>query len=178
MTKSAFPVFLVAALSVPSASFAEGDSGGVSREQYEKKHVLHQGDTGDDKAIERCLSAWHNHPFKDKSDKRYRVMETTVKVMGIGNDVRDSDATSYPQLILIKPSVKVMSKQTYELMNPNGWYCFKSNVTVMGKSVIKAHCNTRIADSTESVAVLGKNEDSKGGVTVLGKTEIERVGCK
>lgn len=161
---------------LPLSAMAEEE--GATREQYEKKHHLHQGDEGDDKAIERCLANWNNHPFQNKADKRYRVIQTSVKVLGIGGDITDNDSTSYPQLVLIKPSVKVMSKQTYTFTNPNGWYCFKSNVTVMGKSVIKAHCNARIADSTNSVEVLGKNDQDKGGVTVLGKTEIQRFGCK
>lgn len=151
---------------------------GASKDAYEKKHHLYQGDVEDDKAINRCLANWNTHPFKEKNDRRYRVVETSVKVLGIGSDVEDNDATSYPQLILIKPSVKVMSKTTFTFNNPNGWYCFKSNVTVLGKSVINATCNARIADSTNSVAVMGKNEGSGGGVTVLGKTEVNRIGCK
>jgi len=150
----------------------------ISKEEYQKKHHLYRGDDGDDKAINRCLANWNNHPFKDDKDKRYRVIETSVKVLGVGSDISDKDVTSYPQLILIKPSVKVLSKTNYRLSNPNGWYCFKSNVTVLGKSVISAHCNARIADSTNSVEILGKNEGDKGGVTVLGKTEVKRFDCK
>jgi len=151
---------------------------GISKGDYEKKHHLHQGDPGDDKAISRCLANWNTHPFKNSKDKRYRFIETSVKVLGVGSDVVDNEATSFPQLILIKPSVKVMSNTIFKLGNPNGWYCFKSNVTVLGKSVINAHCTARIADSTNSVEVLGKNEGEKGGVTVLGKTEIKRFDCK
>ncbi len=165
-------IFLTIGLS--QAALAEG----ISKEEYEKKHHLYQGDEGDDKAINRCLANWNNHPFKNDKEKRYRVIETSVKVLGVGSDINDNDVTSYPQLILIKPSVKVLSKTSYRFANPNGWYCFKSNVTVLGKSAIGAHCNARIADSTDSVEVLGKNDGDKGGITVLGKTEVTRFDCK
>lgn len=160
-----------------SSGFA-AENEGTAKDQYEKMHHLFQGDVEDDKAINRCLASWNTHPFKEKNDRRYRVLETSVKVLGIGGDVEDVDATSYPQLILIKPSVQVMSKATFTFKNPNGWYCFKSNVTVLGKAVINAVCNAHIADSTNSVAVMGKNEGKGGGVTVLGKTEVNRIDCK
>lgn len=169
---------LLSGLSLGLAATTALAVNGMNREEYGKRHHLYSGDKGDDKAINRCLANWNNHPFTKDSDKKYRVVETSVKVLGIGGDVVDDDVTSYPQLILIKPSVKVMSKTTYKFHNPNGWYCFKSNVTVLGKSVIEASCNARIADANNSVEVLGKNEGDKGGVTVLGKTEIKRIDCK
>jgi hypothetical protein len=131
---------------------------------------------GDDQAINRCLTHWNNHPFKTEAQKRYRIMNTSVKVMGIGGDTVDQTTTSYPQLVLVEPSVNVMSKAVFELMNPNGWYCFKSNVNVMSKTIINTHCHAQLADSRSGATVLGSGDDSgKGGVTVLGKTKINRI---
>lgn len=146
---------------------------------YEQKYGLtHFNAAGENNVLTRCLRNWGEHPFKTDKQKRYREMEVSVKVLGIGGNVADKAVTDYPQLILIKPTIKVLSKQTITLMNPNGWYCFKSNVTVLGKGIIEAHCKAKLAESSKGVAVMGKNDESgKGGVTVLGKSVIKRVGC-
>ncbi len=134
---------------------------------------------GDDAAVRRCLDAWgEKQPFKGKELPKYRVLAANVKVMGIGGNTADTEATKDPALVLVKPSVAVMSKQTLKLTNPNGWYCLKANVTVMAKTVLEVGCATKVADSNAGVAVLGSNDAGTGhGVTVLGKTELKRVGC-
>ena len=66
---------------------------------------------------------------------------------------------------------------TLELLNPNGWYCFKSNVNVMGSLRIKAACKAHLASAHDGTTVLGSNSDNKS-VTVLGSTHVELVGCE
>ena len=62
------------------------------------------------------------------------MLGSSVNVLGIGGDVVDDVATPDPQLMLVKPSVNVLTKGRLRLMNPNGWYCFESAVTVLAKS--------------------------------------------
>jgi hypothetical protein len=81
-----------------------------------------------------------------------------------------------PSLILVNPGVNVMGGTRVELLNPNGWYCFRSNVNVMGRLSIRAHCKAHFASAHDAVTVLGSNQADKS-VTVLGKTQIELVGC-
>jgi hypothetical protein len=129
--------------------------------------------------ISSCLKSWGTHPFG--ADPKFKTLTTSVKVFGIGKDTIDSDVTDAPALIMVSPGVNVMGGSTISLLNPNGWYCFRSNVNVMGGLTIKAHCNAKLASSTEGATVMGSNPDQskeQKGVTVLGSSTIERVGCK
>ncbi len=134
----------------------------------------------DEYAIARCLEAWGTkHPFHGKRNPPFKTLSANVKVFGIGAAIVDDEPTREPRLVLVNPAVAVMSKSTMRLLNPNGWYCLKSNVTVMSKTVIELACDANIADSRDGVAVLGSNVEGTGkGVTVMGKTELRRVGCK
>lgn len=127
-----------------------------------------------DSSIQACLKAWGNTPFGKNA--KYRTMQTSVKVFGIGKSTSDNNATSSPELVLVNPDVNVMGGSTIELMNPNGWYCLRSTVNVMGGLNIKTHCNTHLANAKDGATVLGNSNEDKG-VTVMGTTKIERVGC-
>ncbi len=128
-------------------------------------------------AVKACLEVWGDqHPFKDDSKLRFRVLESSVKVFGIGADIGDQDETADPQLILVRPGVNVMGKLTFRLMNPKGWYCFEKNVTVMAKSEMTVACTAQVASAGPGATVLGSSP-GKGGTTVMGKTTFERK-CK
>jgi hypothetical protein len=127
-------------------------------------------------AIKSCLAAWGEHPFGTE-EPRYKVLSSSVKVLGVGAEVTDETETGQPQLVLVKPSVNVLTKGSFRLMNPNGWYCFASNVTVLAKSEITAHCRAHLASSRDGVTVGGGNKGTEG-VTVLGKAVVKRVGCE
>lgn len=126
-------------------------------------------------SIHRCLKAWGKHPFG--SNPEYRTLSTSVKVFGIGQSSNDTEVTSSPQLVMVNAGVNVMGGSEIELLNPNGWYCLKSNVNVMGGMTIKTHCKSHLASAVEGVTVLGSNSNNKA-VTVMGKTTVELVGCK
>jgi hypothetical protein len=127
----------------------------------------------DNTDIEACLRAWGKHPFG--KNPNYRTLKSGVKVVGIGANTKDVAITEKPELVLVKASVSVMSGQSFELMNPNGWYCIKGPVTVMGKAKITAHCKAQLANSDDGVAVLGSSDNQTGGVAVLGKIQVERT---
>jgi hypothetical protein len=128
-----------------------------------------------DGSIVSCLKAWGEHPFG--KNPKYKTLATSVKVFGIGEDTKDLEVTSSPSLVLINPGVNVMGGSTVELLNPNGWYCFRTNVNVMGGLNIKLHCKAHLASSTGGTTVLGTDSD-KNSVTVMGSTEVERVDCE
>jgi hypothetical protein len=128
-------------------------------------------------AIRSCLAAWGEHPFPNAEEPSFKVLSPSVKVLGVGRDVTDETETDQPQLVLVKPSVSVLTKSNFRLMNPNGWYCFTANVTVLAKSEITAHCRAHLASSRDAVTVAGGNKGTEG-VTVLGKAVVKRVGCE
>ena len=131
--------------------------------------------TEDGGSISNCLKVWGEHPFGN--NPQYKTLATSVKVFGIGKDPIDSEITNSPSLVMVNPGVNVMGGTKIELLNPNGWYCFRTNVNVMGGLTIRAHCKAHLASATEGVTVLGSNSDKKS-ITVMGSTEIELVGCK
>jgi hypothetical protein len=128
-------------------------------------------------AVDACLKTWGEHPFQGAERQRFRVLSSSVKVFGIGGDVADEHTTLEPQLVLVKPAVNVLGKARFRLMNPNGWYCFESAVTVLAKSEIIVACGAHLASSADGVAVAGGNVGADG-VTVLGKAVVKRVGCE
>ena len=128
-----------------------------------------------DQTVDACLTAWKNAPFK-KGTEPHQVVGTQVKVLGIGRDDFRDSATPKPRLILIKPSVNVLGKTSFHLMNPNGWYCFRANVSVLGKMNIEAVCGAKLASAKDDgTSVMGSDESDKG-VTVLGSLRVNRIG--
>lgn len=127
-------------------------------------------------AIAACLASWGDQPFGRAEEARFRTLSASVKVMGIGVDIADEAVTTDPQLVLVKSAVNLLGKSTFRLVNPNGWYCFESAVTVLAKSVITAHCSSHLASAIDGVAVAGGNGGTDS-VTVLGKTVVKRIGC-
>lgn len=132
----------------------------------------------DQPAIDACLQSWGKaSPFK-KGQKADTVIGTGVKVFGLGAGQSGHDnPTEKPELILVRPAVNVMGKSTIRLANPNGWYCFRSNVTVAGKLEIEATCKAHIASAREDGTSVGAADESGSGVAVFGALRVTRVGC-
>ncbi len=126
--------------------------------------------------LDVCISHWTKGPFK-KGTPADKVITTNVKVFGLGGTSGDTEKTEEPKLILMKPAVNVLGKSTIRLENPNGWYCFGANVSVLGKINIEAACKAEIANSREGATVLGA-DDSHKGVAILGSLRIKRFGCE
>ncbi len=133
-------------------------------------------DDTDMKDIKACLLNFKTHPF-DIMKPEFDTLSAKVKVLGIGGTTVDSNITTAPRLVLIKPNVTVLSKTNLSLLNPNGWYCLKGQVSVLGKSIINLHCDAKITSSSDGVTVLGAG-DNANGVTVLGTSQLNRVGCE
>ena len=127
-----------------------------------------------DRSIAACLKAWGSHPFG--KNPQYKTMQTSVKVFGIGKNTGDTERTNAPSLVLVNPGVNVMGGARIDLLNPNGWYCLRTTVNVMGGVKIRAHCKAHVASTSDGATVIGSNTDNKG-VTVMGSTSVERVNC-
>ena len=161
---------IAVSLLVCAPSFADEP---LPQEEYAKKHALVQGAYTE--AIDSCLHAWGEHPFGDASSLQVRVIETGVRVMGFGSkEPVDDDVTAYDQMVLVMPSVNALTKTTYQFLNPRGWYCFHTSVTALGSSVVKIHCDAKLADATAGVNVLS-TDTREGGVVVLGNSEVKRL---
>jgi hypothetical protein len=93
-----------------------------------------------------------------------------------GRELSDEGKTKEPDLVLIKPNVSVMSKTELRLMNPKGWYCLKGSVAVLGTTRVQLNCKASMTASAGGANVLGAN-DAQSGITVMGSSRIEKVGC-
>ena len=129
-------------------------------------------------ALDACIKSWGKaSPFKPgkAADK---TIGTGVKVFGIGSGQTGGDAPSdKPELILVRPAVNVAGTSTIKLSNPNGWYCFRSNVTVAGAMRIEAHCKAHIASAKEDGTSVGAVDESNQGVAVFGALRVSRFDC-
>ena len=106
-----------------------------------------------DSAVYSGLKAWGEHPFGKNPE--YKTLSTAVKVFGIGRDTNDAEATAGPAPVLVNPGVNVAGGKVIQVLNPNGWYCFRTTVNVMGTA---------------------KNSEGQG-VSAMGATQVERIGC-
>ncbi len=133
-----------------------------------------QGPSPDDVAIGKCLEKWGAaSPFA--ADAGYRKIHASVQVLGKGKGIVDDVRTEKPELVLITAAVSVLGKTSYELLNPNGWYCMKVDVNVLTDVTVKLECGARMADNQIDVGVLSNSQPVGGvGVHVLSDVKIER----
>jgi hypothetical protein len=131
----------------------------------------------DQPALDACIGVWASaSPFK-KGTPATKVIATGVKVFGIGSGGGTDAPTAKPSLVLVRPAVNVMGKSTIQLKNPQGWYCFVSNVNVAGKMEIEVPCDAHVASAKEDGTSVGAADESGKGVTVFGALRVTRVGC-
>jgi len=133
----------------------------------------------DQAALDECIASWgKSSPFR-KGTHADGVIATGVKVFGIGKgSTGDDPVTAKPRLVLVRPAVNVMGRSTIRLENPKGWYCFRSNVTVMGKMTIEAQCDAHIAAGRDQGTTVGAADEINKGVAVFGALRVNRFGCK
>ncbi len=129
-----------------------------------------------DSPIAACLKAWGDHPFG--KNPQFKTLETSVAVFGIGKKAGDSEPTSSPSLVLINPIFNAMGESTIELSNPNGWYCLRTTVSLLGEVNIRAHCKAQLAATSDGVTARGNKTENRPikdlNVTVMGPVSIER----
>lgn len=123
-------------------------------------------------ALQKCMNLWGTTPFKEVKANQVKVMDIGVSVggglAGIGGglgglggivpdltfgNTKDLDSTTDPRLVVIPFSISLGGNTTYELMNPNGWYCLKFAVGAKSSVNIKLHCNAKIAQSDLGLSV-------------------------
>ena len=138
-------------------------------------HAQSQGSADDSLSAARaCMRAWAQHPFTDNPP--LRTVSGSVRVMGRGPAISDRAVTDFPVLVVVQPGVNVMGASEIELLNPNGWYCLRAAVNVMGGMDIKLHCNAQLASATSGTTVMS-GENAAKGVSVMGAITVQRVGC-
>ncbi len=123
--------------------------------------------------LRKCMNLWGSVPFTQVKASQVKVMDVSVGVGGgllgssnpiggvlgtvgsflnIGNP-KDLEATVEPRLIVIPLSVNLGGNVTFELMNPNGWYCMKAAVGAKSTLNIKLHCTAKLAQSDLGISL-------------------------
>lgn len=130
---------------------------------------------GDLAAIEACMESWEEVPFTEET------LVTKVKLdFNIFSDTYTDDViTNQPKLLLIESSVSLLSNTTYELYNPNGWYCFKGGFNILSTIIIEAHCDAQLASTNSQINIGGTTVGEQGqtNVNVLSDLAVTRVEC-
>lgn len=94
--------------------------------------------------VKACLNQFGEHPFDAETvQPKYLAPSITVFSKNVG--LEDAEETTEPQLTIVAPSVNVFGTATYKLLNPNGWYCLSSNVSVLGKTTVELACDAHFA---------------------------------
>jgi len=130
----------------------------------------------DVETIRRCMQNWNANPFGN-STVNIRRIYASVSVGGIGTAINDTMRTQSPELVIIYAGVNVLGSTTWNLANPNGWYCAKVNVNVQSTFTINLHCNARLSDSRVNVNV-GSNQNNTTaaiGVNVLSNVTVNSI---
>jgi hypothetical protein len=152
-------------------------SGGTGTGTASDQPDVPAADPGDLDAIHKCMNIWGpNSPFTG-TVQNYEKIAAAVTVGGIGNAINDTQATQEPFLILIDAGVNVLGSPTYNLLNPNGWYCMKVNVNVLTTLTVNLDCNAHLADSRVDVNVLSNqnNNTAAVGVHVLSTVNVDTI---
>lgn len=120
-------------------------------------------------AIRKCVNLWGTVPFKVVKPENVKVMNVNIGIGGglfgdksplsaIGNalnfgSTKDLESTTDPRLIIIPLSVNIGGSVTFELMNPNGWYCMKTAVGAKSNLNIKLNCTAKLAQSDLGISL-------------------------
>ena len=158
----------------------QGQSQTQTKSDSQNQAKASNDDTSTDEgALRHCLKAWNGQsPFKDADVANARKINASVRVLSEGPAVQDTQATDKPQLILIVAAVTVLSNSSYELQNPNGWYCIKASVNVKSTLNVNLHCTAHLADNKVDVSVLSTGTQAgQVGVNVLADVRVNKV-CK
>jgi len=126
------------------------------------------GTTSQQNALQTCYEQWEGHPFDEPSKQEFTYIEPIIRVMGFGSAEYSDEPTGADTLYLVGMNVNDLTRTTYTLNNPNGWYCFFNNVTVTAKQEVHIVRGAHIADANEHVHVLGRGDPDHSGIIVLG----------
>ncbi|MCX6110823.1 MAG: hypothetical protein NTZ90_14610 [Proteobacteria bacterium] len=105
-------------------------------------------------AIAHCLAGWGaNNPFGPNKTTADAILDVSVKVGNIGAPINDTTVTAQPTLILIPTVVSVGGTTTYNLLNPNGWYCLIADVQIGGNAKINIKSGAHLSKNGVDVLV-------------------------
>jgi hypothetical protein len=127
-------------------------------------------------AIGKCAKAWGQEP--PVSFEKVRKIYANVNVGSSGTTLHDKAQTTGPSLTLLYAGVNVGGTPTWELTNPNGWYCIVVTVNVKTELTVKLAETARLADSMVAVNVGSQTEGeavSAIGVNVSSNVKVERL---
>ena len=123
--------------------------------------------------MEKCSTAWGTQP--PVAFDVVRKIKASVSVGSSGTTLSDQANTSGPVLTLLYAGVNVGGTPTWELLNPQGWYCIIVNVNVGTKLTVKLAKEAKLADSKVAVNVGSQVDGTTAAVGVNVGSEITVV---
>ena len=163
-----------AAAPAATQTVPQAETGGQPKDATPVADVTIPGVSKEDEtALKQCLTKWRDAPV-DVLIKNVATINAAITVGGYGAGINDTARTAEPKLILVKAAVNVLSTTTYNLMNPNGYYCIKTNVNVLTTLTVNLHCAAHLAEVKLDVNVGGavSGQPAVRGVSVLSDVKI------
>jgi hypothetical protein len=126
--------------------------------------------------LRKCLALWGNKSPFGATITNFEKVYASVTIGGSGTPINDTVRTEDPKLILVVASVAVNSNVTYNMLNPNGYYCIKVGVNVETDLTANIHCSAHVAQTNVNVSV-GSSGDplASVGVNVNSDTQVNIV---
>ena len=132
--------------------------------------------TDDVIVLNKCMEKWKTLPWTG-TVPNFRKIYAAVNIGGSGVTINETTRTAQPELVLIYAGVNVGGSTSWNLMNPNAYYCMKVNVNVQTQFAINLHCNARLSDNSVQVNVGGTTTSSTStvGVNVLSTVNVNNI---
>ena len=99
-------------------------------------------------AIAHCLASWGaNNPFGPNKTTADATLDVSVKVGNISAPINDITVTAQPRLVLIPAVGSIAGIMTYNLLNPNGWYCLMADVHIGSSAWINIKSGAHLSEN-------------------------------
>ncbi len=99
---------------------------------------------------------------------------------GIGpfkKEIKDTEATEKPKLVLIKNTINIATSTNYQLLNPNAYYCISNSLNIVANVDIELSCAAQISDTEKNIEILASASDSPAskGLHILAQVNVTNV---
>ncbi len=94
--------------------------------------------------VDGCLAQFPDHPF-GTGQVTPRVVAPSINVLTRTSTLNEDKITNNPELVIIVGTVNILGNSEFKLLNPNGWYCIPTNLSVFGTTSIDLNVNAHLA---------------------------------
>ncbi|MEZ4743778.1 MAG: hypothetical protein R3B45_15255 [Bdellovibrionota bacterium] len=135
-------------------------------------HIIPDATPEELESLKSCLANFKDSPFEE-TITNFKKIKASINIGGSGTAINDTTHTDEPELILIAAAINVGSKVTYNLLNPNGYYCMMLNTNIKSKLTINLDCRAQVADSALSIQIKSSGNEAPSVLGVNVKSDVQ-----